>query len=97
MFAAPLAFLLAATIVVALVRSGMRDDRPASPKPAPTKTEVTKVRPAAPAAGRTYTVRAGDTLASISASTGVSVARLQELNPKLEPTSLFIGDKIRLR
>ena len=46
---------------------------------------------------RLYTVRAGDTLATIAATTGVSVARLQQLNPRVEPTSLFIGDRIRLR
>jgi len=42
-------------------------------------------------------VRAGDTFATIAAATGVTVARLQELNPRVEPTSLFIGDRIRLR
>jgi LysM repeat protein len=42
-------------------------------------------------------VRAGDTLATIAAATGVSVARLQQLNPGVEPTSLFIGDRVRLR
>jgi LysM repeat protein len=42
-------------------------------------------------------VRAGDTLESIAAATGVAVERLRELNPSLEPTALFIGERIRLR
>jgi hypothetical protein len=42
-------------------------------------------------------VRAGDTLATIAAATGVPLARLEKLNPQVEPTSLFIGDRIRLR
>jgi hypothetical protein len=42
-------------------------------------------------------VRAGDTLATIAAATGVSLERLERLNPNAEPTSLFIGDRIRLR
>jgi LysM repeat protein len=64
---------------------------PAAPasKPAPAAT--------ARATPRVHTVRAGDTLATISAATGVSIERLQQLNPTVEPTSLFIGDRIRLR
>jgi LysM repeat protein len=44
-----------------------------------------------------YVVRAGDTLTTIAAATGVSVDRLEQLNPSVEPTSLFIGDELRLR
>jgi LysM repeat protein len=84
--------------VVVLVRAGLRDDG-ASGKPAREKTAtVVRTKPAAGSqAKRIYVVRAGDTLASISAANGVTVARLLELNPKAEPTSLFIGDEIRLR
>jgi LysM repeat protein len=42
-------------------------------------------------------VRAGDTLATIAAATGLPVDRLEQLNPNVEPTSLFIGDRIRTR
>jgi LysM repeat protein len=92
---APAAFLLAATLAVVLLRAVVLDggggSSPATPasKPAP----AAKVRPTP----RAYTVRAGDTLATISAATGVSIERLQQLNPTVEPTSLFIGDRIRLR
>jgi LysM repeat protein len=46
---------------------------------------------------RTYTVKSGDTLGTIAEQTGVSVAELQELNPDLDPQSLTVGDRIRLR
>jgi LysM repeat protein len=44
-----------------------------------------------------HRVRAGETLATIAAATGVPVQRLEQLNPNVEPTSLFIGDRVRVR
>jgi hypothetical protein len=86
------AFLLAVTIAVVLVRMALHDDGPAATKPAPAQAPAE-----ARAKPKLYAVRAGDTFASIAAATGVSEARLHELNPGVEPTSLFIGDRIRLR
>jgi LysM repeat protein len=86
------AFLLAATLAVVLLRMALHDDGPAATKPPPAQAPA-KARPKP----KLYTVRAGDTLATIAATTGVSVARLHKLNPRVEPTSLFIGDRIRLR
>ena len=101
--AAPAAFLLAATIAVALARPGFHRDAP----PAQVKTKqppAAHVEPAAKraqtakqAAGQVYTVRAGDTLGTIAARHHLTVAKLRELNPQAEPTSLFIGQQIRLR
>ena len=54
-------------------------------------------KPPARKAAAFYRVRAGDTLATIAAATGVPVERLEQLNPNVEPTSLFIGDRIRTR
>lgn len=45
----------------------------------------------------TYTVEAGDTLGSIADDTGVSVERLQEINPQLDPQTLATGQRINLR
>jgi LysM repeat protein len=51
-----------------------------------------------PTTGRaTYTVKTGDTLAGISRKTGVSVQRIQELNPDLDPQALVSGQQIKLR
>jgi hypothetical protein len=46
---------------------------------------------------RNYMVKAGDTLGAISAKTGVSVERLQALNPELDPQALAAGQRIKLR
>jgi LysM repeat protein len=45
---------------------------------------------------RAYTVKAGDTLSSISAKTGVSLARIQDLNPELDSQALQTGQRIKL-
>jgi LysM repeat protein len=46
---------------------------------------------------RTYVVKEGDTLTSISDKTGVSTARLIALNPGLDPQTLQLGDRLKLR
>jgi LysM repeat protein len=46
---------------------------------------------------KTYTVKNGDTLGSISEKTGIPVPKLQELNPQLDPQQLVSGQKIKLR
>jgi hypothetical protein len=45
----------------------------------------------------TYVVQTGDTLGGISDQTGVSVEKLQELNPTLDPQALVSGQRIKLR
>jgi LysM repeat protein len=85
------AFLLAATLAVVLLRVLLHDDGSAATKQTPAAHTT---RPAAP---RFYRVRAGDTFATIAAATGVPVTRLQKLNPRVEATSLFIGARLRLR
>jgi LysM repeat protein len=47
--------------------------------------------------GDVYVVKQGDTLAGIAETTGVPVARLQELNPGLDQFSLVAGQRIKLR
>jgi LysM repeat protein len=44
-----------------------------------------------------YRVRANDTLSKIAATTGVSLATLQRLNPHINPQALQPGTPIRLR
>jgi LysM repeat protein len=44
-----------------------------------------------------WTVQAGDTFGVISSKTGVPVATIEQLNPKVSATALFIGEKIRYR
>ncbi len=98
-FAAPAAFLLAVTIAVLVGRAVLDRGGTASPAPAPAaRTAVTTTKKvAAKPHHRLYTVRAGDTLAAIAARSGIPLAQLRLLNPNLEPTALFIGEKIRLK
>jgi LysM repeat protein len=99
-YAAPAAFLLAATIAVLVARGFLHHGGSAAPVRAhrTTTTAPAAKHHAAPASrAQLYTVRAGDTLTAIAARSGVPLARIRDLNPKLEPTALFIGEKIRLR
>jgi LysM repeat protein len=46
---------------------------------------------------KVYVVQNGDTLTSIAHKTGVSVARIQTLNPGVDPQILISGEKLKLR
>ena len=88
--AAPFAFLLAVTIAVVLVRAGLEHGSGAATTPRPSTVASRPTKPF-------WTVRAGDTFQVISSKTGVPVARIERLNPKVSSTTLFIGQRIRLR
>jgi LysM repeat protein len=103
-YVAPAAFLLAATIAIVLIRSGLQaGTRPVktsavSTKPHKTVSTATTTGSTTTASGpRFWTVQAGDTFGVISTKTGVPVATIQQLNPNVKSTSLFIGQKLRLR
>jgi LysM repeat protein len=93
-YAAPAAFLLAVTIGVVLVRSGLRQDSSTPTVSTPAAVSTTTTRSPARAF---WTVRAGDTFGVISQKTGVPVATIEKLNPRASSTSLFIGERIKLR
>jgi LysM repeat protein len=44
-----------------------------------------------------YVIKAGDSLSTISARTGVSLTQLESLNPSIDPNALQTGQRIRLR
>jgi LysM repeat protein len=46
---------------------------------------------------RSYTVKSGDTPSGIAEATGVPLSELLALNPDLDPQSLTVGQKLRLR
>jgi LysM repeat protein len=46
---------------------------------------------------RNYVVKPGDSYGSIADRFGVSVARLEELNPEVDPQALVVGQRIKLR
>ena len=96
---APLALALCAIAVLYLViSSGSGDGGGGSSSSAKTTTSKPKRSSTSTQTTRsTYTVRTGDTLGGIAAKTGVSVEKLQELNPGLDPQALVSGQKIKLR
>ena len=98
--AAPAAFLLAATIAVMLVRAGLRGGESTTTAPTTTApiTTVVKTSPTQtrPRGRRFYRLRAGDTLGSVALKFDTSVERLLELNPGVDPTSLRVGQRVRV-
>jgi Tfp pilus assembly protein FimV len=95
LYAAPACFLLLATVAVALIRAELHGSSHATAPLTPAAVRAPAPRRHAPR--KMYVVRAGDTIVAISARTHVSQARILALNPKVSPTALFIGEKLRLR
>jgi LysM repeat protein len=89
---APAAFLAAVTLAVVCVRVFWPHHHAAAGV-----EHARKQHPKAEHAARYYRVRAGDTLATIAARTKTPVARIKGLNPRVQPTALFIGQRLRLR
>jgi LysM repeat protein len=52
-----------------------------------------KPRPAKP---REYVIKQGDLLESIAQRTGLSVDRIETLNPNLDPQTLVPGQRVKL-
>ncbi|MFL5921003.1 MAG: LysM peptidoglycan-binding domain-containing protein [Gaiellaceae bacterium] len=98
-YGAPLAFLLAATIAVLLVRSGLRGDAAPDTASAPTATVVTPTTRTAtpPRQRRFYRLRAGETLSDVAIRFDTSVEQLLVLNPGIEPTNLTVGQRVRVK
>ncbi len=106
---APLALLASLVAVLVLVSStlGGGDGGDASPATEPaaeqTRTEAEGGRTSTTEASAeesgpaTYRVQPGDNLGAIAEETGVSVERLQELNPNVDPQALSVGQTLRLR
>jgi spore germination protein YaaH len=98
-YGAPAAFLLAATIAVLLVRSGLRMDAAPVTTARTTTTTVstTTSTPVPPRRRRFYRLRAGETLSDVAIRFDTSVERLLALNPGIEPTNLVVNQRIRIK
>jgi LysM repeat protein len=98
-WAAPVAFLAAITIGALVVRAGLHSGGHHHAQ-TPTTTVTSKKKHShshKPPRAHTYTVQSGDTLGTIAAKTGTTVARLEQLNPGIDPTALRIGETIRVQ
>jgi LysM repeat protein len=99
-YGAPLAFLLAATIAVLLVRSGLKSDAAPTTTSAPTATvPTTRTTPTTtpPARRRFYRLRSGETLSDVAIKFNTTVEQLLVLNPGIEPTNLTVGQRVRVK
>ena len=102
-YAAPAAFLAAATVAVLLIRAGLSgaDGEPVTTQTqtmattATTTVATTATGPQQPRQ-RFYRIRPGETLTDVAERFDTSVARLLELNPEIDPLELRIGQRIRV-
>jgi LysM repeat protein len=99
-FLAPLA-LLAVVGALYLIVSPQSSDGGGSGSPAATEQPAATPAPKKAAkkkkSPRTYTVQAGDTPSGIAAAAGISLAKLEQLNPSLDPQALAPGTKLKLK
>ncbi len=97
-FLALAALVGAGVAVVVVINSGTGDDEPAVERNAGGNNSGGQggnqnQKPAR----KTYVVQEGDTLTVIARKNGVSVARVERLNPDLDPQALIPGQKLKLR
>ena len=96
-YALPVAFLVVATAAVVAVRPVLHDAAPvrATREAAPARVARRPAHVARPRA-TTYSVRSGDTLATIAGRFGTTVDELLVLNPGIDPRALHVGQSLRV-
>jgi LysM repeat protein len=96
-YGAPTAFLAAVTIAVLLVRSGLQTtSSPGTTPVATTRSSTTPTTTTVVRRPRFYRVRFGETLSDVAIRFHTTVEDLLALNPGIEPTSLEVGQRIRI-
>jgi LysM repeat protein len=98
-YGAPLAFLLAVTIAVLLVRSGLHSNAGtvATTSTTTVATTSTNTTPVPVRRRRFYRLRSGETLSDVAIKFNTSVAQLLALNPGIKPTNLTVGQRVRVK
>ena len=103
-YAAPVAFLLAATIAVLLIRSALDESSPtpattsvATTQPTTTGAATTTTTTATTGAAEYHTIVSGDTFQQLALDNNTTVDELVRLNPEVNPAALTVGQKIRIR
>jgi LysM repeat protein len=107
-FLAPIALVLFAIALLMILSSSNAGNSGGTPSASEsakkrdlgTTAKKSKKKTGAAAGGlptKTYTVKTGDTLGSIAEKTGIPIAKLQELNPQIDPQQLSSGQRIKLR
>ena len=91
------AFALVVVVAASDVTGGGGGDKSASDDSPPPSAGTTEREQPPKKQKRSYTVQLGDSLGAIAEKTGVDVETIQLLNPELDPQSLTVGQKIKLR
>ena len=100
---APVAFFLAATILILLVNDAIEDGQsPASSASAPADTSPSATEPSStgtvstPGKRTYYRIKPGDTLETVANKKNTTVDDLIQLNPNIDPNNLQPGQRIRI-
>jgi LysM repeat protein len=106
-YAAPAVFLLAVTVAILLVRSGLRSD---GEQPTTTTVPVSTAAATTSATGTTperararqpkrqfYVIESGDTFGTVAEKFDTTVEALQALNPDASSNALSVGQRIRVK
>ena len=108
-YGAPIAFLLAVTVAVLLVRAGLNGGGAPAVAPATTVEDVSTPTTPATTTGETttptidttaaeyYEIQRGDTLAAVASRYSTSVEALLTLNDGLDPVALQVGQRVRVK
>jgi LysM repeat protein len=104
-YAAPAAFLTAATVAILLVRAGLENGETGPPAttiatttaPETTEPGTTATTTTDAAEAEFYEIQSGDTLAVIADEHDTTVEQLLVLNPDIDPVALTVGQRIRVK
>jgi LysM repeat protein len=102
---APVALVIFAIAVLVVLGSAggggdssSKDDKATKSEQRDLRVKKRRSRERSRAASKSvYVVQAGDTLGGIAEKTGVSVEKLQELNPDVDPQALTSGQRLKLK
>ena len=86
---APLALVVVVIAVIVIISSSVGDDGGGT-------SEATTVRENKGEIPKTYVVQAGDSLTSIADKFGISVGRIERLNPDVDAQTLNEGTELKL-
>ena len=100
-YAAPVAFLAGVTIAVLLVHSALNRGSASTTSTqsivSTVQTTTTQTTSRSTGKKRFYVVQTGDTFGTIASKEGISIERLQALNPGTSSNALQVGQKLRTR
>jgi LysM repeat protein len=97
-YLAPLAIAAVAAAAYLIVHRALEHKHTPAPTPiVQTSSKTTSTTHVVSLKSKFYLVRPNDTLSKIAAETGVSIATIEALNPRVNPNALHPSQKLLLR